>query len=156
MLDGLGLTRTAAAKEVGISANTMFQLCPKRSTKPAANTTREIAEKIAALVGQKFEAIYAPAKEDAGLDDSTIHRYHEFIGVVLSWAVTKKWLQYNICYRNAPSVGPRKEIEYYTEEQVDEFVESLMGADPRFIAVACIAFFMGLRRAEICGLDRCV
>ncbi len=92
-------------------------------------------------------------KEATGLDDATIHRYHEFIGTVLSWAVEKNWLPYNVCYRQGPTVGPRKEHDFYTDEQVDEFVESLRGADIRFIVVACIAFFMGLRRAEICGLD---
>lgn len=154
LLDSLHLTRTAVAKTIGISVTTMFKLCPtKRATKSPANTTRLVAEKICGLLGRNLLDLFEPTKKDTGLDASTVHRYHEFIGTILSWAVDKNYLPYNICYRRAPKVGPRKDIEYYTEEQVDEFVESLAGADERLIVLACLAFFMGLRRAEICGLD---
>lgn len=154
LIKEMEMKKTTIAKEIGVCANTMHLLAPTaRSTRGAGNTTLNIAERVSSYLGYALTDLFEAVNNDNGLSDASVKRHHEFIATVLSWAVNNGELAYSICYRNAPVIADRAEAVFYNEEQVREFLESLDGADIRFAAVACIAFMMGLRRAEICGID---
>lgn len=96
-----------------------------------------------------FQRLYN-RKHDEGLSPSYVQSIHCVCLGSLKWAVKMQMIQKNPAEQATPPKRMRRQMKYWTREQVEQFFE--YAKDHIHFPVFYLAFFTGMRRGELVAL----
>ena len=131
-------------RSIGISTYTEYRRILNREIIPALG--RITLEK---LTIQQVEAFYM-RKQDEGIAPSTVRRIHTVLSQALDHAVRSRLIVYNVCDHVKPPRLTRHEIQPFTPEQAQQFLESVKGH--RLEVLFMTAIVTGMRESELLAL----
>ena len=99
-----------------------------------------------------LEDFYREIRENTTYSDKTIQHFYTIINTALKRAILWGYITTNPnSFIEKPKVR-KKEIEYYTPEEVDELLQVLQNEPLKYQAIIYLAIDSGARRGEIVGL----
>jgi integrase len=146
LLKERGFTYKALAETADVSEATVSAGCKGK------NIAKQSAEKICAVLGLKFEAVFKPVGKEI-LSASTVNHYYRFLSSVLSEAVKLEMIPSNPCQRARPPKLPRKTPQIFDDKQCLEILECLETQPLKYQAAIKTLLHTGIRRGELCGLE---
>ena len=113
---------------------------------PALGKTR-----IQKLSPQQVQKYYTMLINEKELSANSVRKHHDFLKTVLKIAVQQDIILRNPLDRVAPPKMKKKDIKFYTSENLIKLLDLVIGN--RLEIIVYIAVLLGLRREEICGLQ---
>ena len=102
------------------------------------------------LEPRQIQQYYNRKIRDSGLDSNSVHKHHILLHTALKLAFRQGLLQENPVDRvEAPRLHAGQQV-YYTPEQLKKLFEKVEGTWLELVVK--LGAYLGLRRAEICGL----
>ena len=99
-----------------------------------------------------LEDFYKEIRENTTYSDKTIQHFYTIINTALKRAILWGYITTNPnTFIEKPKVR-KKEIEYYTPDEVDELLKALHDESLKYQAIIYLAIDSGARRGEIVGL----
>lgn len=99
-----------------------------------------------------LEDFYKEIRENTSYSDKTIQHFYTIINTALKRAILWGYITTNPnSFIEKPKVR-KKEIEYYTPEEVDELLQVIQNEPLKYQAIIYLAIDSGARRGEIVGL----
>ncbi|MCL2540255.1 MAG: tyrosine-type recombinase/integrase [Firmicutes bacterium] len=141
------------SNDCGISRTTLFLV-----RQAGSQVGMEVAEKICKHFKLSFNKYFEHKQEICKYAKATNAGVRRILVAILSDAKKKKIIKENYSTKDyTDSIkGSKKEMVYFNEEEATEFVLKIMSEkDIRKKAVYSIMIFLGLRGAEVCGLEWC-
>ena len=99
-----------------------------------------------------LEDFYKELRENTSYSDKTIQHFYTIINTALKRAILWGYITTNPnSFIEKPKVR-KKEIEYYTPDEVDELLQVIQNESLKYQAIIYLAIDSGARRGEIVGL----
>lgn len=111
--------------------------------------------KITAMDIEKFLNHLRAVQQDNGkpLSQSTIRHYYTFLKIVFNFAERHDLLIRNPMLKVSPPKAEKKPVEFFTQQEAQEFLDALKTAPIRWQALMTLLISTGLRRGEGVGLQ---
>ena len=103
------------------------------------------------LSPQQVQKYYTMLINEKKLSANSVRKHHDFLKTVLKMAVQQDIILRNPLERVAPPKMKKKDIKFYTSENLIKLLDLVVGN--RLEIIVYIAILLGLRREEICGLQ---
>jgi integrase len=104
---------------------------------------------LAQLSPQHVQGIYTQASKK-GLSATTVHHLKTVLHTALADALQKRLVAYNATEGTKPPKIEHKEMQTFSQEQVDQFFEAIKG--DRLEALYILAIWTGMRQGELLAL----
>lgn len=144
------------AKNKGIRIKSLKCFGAYESLHRGENVTMESAEKICEELQIKLEDYFDIIKKSRPYAKSTISKHKKFVHQVLKRAKREGLIEHNFASSDyiEPIKGEKKEIVSLNDKEAKIFKQALdEEKNIRWKTAMYIFLFMGIRRAELCGLE---
>ena len=103
------------------------------------------------LTPQQVQKYYTMLMNEKKLSANSVKKHHNFLKTALKLAVQQDIILRNPIERVEPPRSKKKDIEFYSKENLVKLLEHVNGN--RLEIIVYLAVLLGLRREEICGLQ---
>ena len=146
ILDNMKLSRTAFAKQAGLSKSTISAAIEKR------RVSSESAALIAAAVNMRLSDVFSLEQPDRLLSASTVRTYHRIVSSVLGYAVEEGYIPFNPASKAKLPKMVQKEALHLDEDDARTLLTLLNNEPIKWRTAIAFDLLSGLRRGELLGL----
>ena len=144
--DDIEFKKGKFASAAGISASTV------RKMLDGGTVQGEKAEALSAALGFPANRLFTIKQTVSTLSNKTVHEYHELISSVLAQAKKEGLVTQNVAENASPPVPEKIEADYYTPEEVRQFLTAIENEPIYWKTIGNILAYSGERRGEILGM----
>ncbi len=151
LIDSKNLNKTQVANDCGINRLT-FRIASKVGNQVSKSTAKAVSQYFNVPINQYFNV----EKQEVKFSKSTNSGIKTILGTILGEAKRQQLIEHNYASREytRPITGTTKEKEIYNEQETREFVKAVLTEPhPKKKIIFSLSIFLGLRKAEICGLS---
>lgn len=151
LIEAQQLNKTQIAKECGIDRLTL-RLSTKIGQQVSITTARTVCKYFNVPLVNYFQA----ERKDIKYSKSTNQAVKTLLVVILGEAKRQQLIEHNYASKDftQPVTGTTKQKEIFEEEETKAFVRAVMEeSNQKKKTVLSLLIFLGLRKAEICGLS---
>jgi integrase len=152
LVEEQGLNKTTLAKELGLDRLTV-RLATKIGQQVSMTTAKAISKRFEVPLSKYFNV----EKKEVKYAKSTNAGIRTFLVIILGEAKRQMLIEHNYAsreYTRPMNMGFEKPKEIFNEEEAREFVRAIL-KEPhqKKRTVFALFIFLGLRKAEVCGLS---
>ena len=140
------LSHAKAAKEAGISDNTVDAIC-KGST-----VSLESAKKFCDAFSLDLKKTFTIEKDMRPLSSKSLLEYHRCVHAILAQAEKEMLVPYNAASKATPPKASRHEVNYFQPEELTAILDALDQEPLKWRTIVNLLIVTGSRRGEIAAL----
>jgi integrase len=134
------------AKETNLSKGIFRNLSNGKAT------TKEYGERIAAVLGVKFNDIFEYYADNRSLSPSTVHHVRKILSAICNAAVHKEIMTRNPVAKTTPISTAKEATSFLDEQQAATLIKALDDCNLQFKTMITMLIMTGMRVGELTGL----
>lgn len=146
ILQKMKLSKSALAKETGVSPQVITAICRKQPV------LKKAGEAVAKALGKDYSKLFRTEVDQTPLSTKTVLEYHRLTCAILSQAEKEMLVPYNAAKKATPPRTQQKDVNYFQPMQICDILDALEGEPLKWQLITHLLMITGARRGEIAGL----
>jgi len=146
MLKKMKLSKSALAKEAGVSPQVITSVCRQKPV------LKKAGEAVAKVLGKDYSKLFRTEVDQNPLSTKTVLEYHRLVCAILSQAEKEMLVPYNAAKKATPPKNQQKDVNYFQPIQICDILKALEEEPLKWQLITHLLMITGARRGEIAGL----